>query len=142
MEGDAEPLPPLMGWLYKLGNRGLMKTYKWRFFVYDDYTGYLNYYKSNDAKHAPMGYVDIAACRSIETTDPELKRFKLNLPKRTWILMSSGPEETIFWMEQLLSRKGNVKQRDVDHSKEEIDEDDWEFIPNSALQSPGTVQVQ
>lgn len=40
-----------------------------------------------------------AACRSIETTDPDLKRFVLNQPSRQITLMSSGPEETIYWME-------------------------------------------
>jgi hypothetical protein len=40
-----------------------------------------------------------AACWSIETTGPELERCVINLPSRQVPLMSSGPEETIYWME-------------------------------------------
>jgi len=127
----------LAGWLYKL-SAGRVKTYKWRWFVFDPYTGYLNFFKSKAPNAAASGYIDMAACRSIETTDPELKRFVLNLPSRQITLMSSGPEETIYWMEELLDRKSQLKQRAEDESKDE-DFPDWEVIPTTALDDPGAV---
>eukprot|EP00038_Savillea_parva_P028822 m.67158 g.67158 ORF g.67158 m.67158 type:complete len:543 (-) comp8418_c0_seq2:135-1763(-) len=138
---DAVASPPasevLAGWLYKLST-GRVKTYRWRWFVYDPYTGYLNYFKSKAPTAAACGYIDMAACRSIETTDPELKRFVINLPARQVTLLSSGPEETIYWMEELLERKSLLVQRSYDESKDE-DFPDWEVIPTSALDAPGAV---
>jgi hypothetical protein len=49
--------------------------------VFDPYTGYLNFFKSKAPTATACGHVDMAACRSIETTDPELKRCVLILPR-------------------------------------------------------------
>ena len=43
-EQNEHRAPPLRGWLYKKGAKGI-KTYKKRFFVFDDATGLLHYYK-------------------------------------------------------------------------------------------------
>eukprot|EP00037_Helgoeca_nana_P034587 m.422088 g.422088 ORF g.422088 m.422088 type:complete len:451 (+) comp36003_c0_seq1:240-1592(+) len=133
----AEEEQVLAGWLYKLA-ASRVKTYKWRWFVFDPYTGYLNFFKSKAPTATACGYIDMAACRSIETTDPELKRFVINLPSRQVTLMSSGPEETIYWMEELLERKSLLVQRAHDHSKDE-DFPDWEMIPTTALDGLGAV---
>lgn len=114
---------PLAGWLWKLGAKGLVKTSKWRYFVYDTFTGHMNYYKSEDTTSPPQGFIDIGACRSIETTDPALLQFKLNLPTRTWVMTSNSMEETIYWMEELLSRKKQLTGVHLeDQSKEEMDD--------------------
>eukprot|EP00040_Diaphanoeca_grandis_P022816 m.123284 g.123284 ORF g.123284 m.123284 type:complete len:442 (+) comp28978_c0_seq1:430-1755(+) len=124
---------PLSGWLWKMGAKGLVRTYKWRYFSYDEFTGNLNYFKTEDKIGPPLGYIDIAACRSIETTDPEMKQFKLNLPTRTWILLTNTSEEMLYWMEELLNRKVARQKsngvHEIDESKEE--EDDEEFDPNA-----------
>ena len=49
--------------------------------------GCRHYYKKQGMakeRGAPLGFIDIRATQSIETNDPELKKFKLNLPTRTW----------------------------------------------------------
>ena len=101
--------------------------------MFDPYTGYLNFFKSKAPTATACGHVDMAACRSIETTDPELKRFVLNLPSRQVTLMSSGPEETIYWMEELLERKSVLAQRVDDESKDE-DLNDWEVVSADVAQ--------
>lgn len=49
--------PTLCGWLWKLGAKGLVKTSKWRYFVFDEFTGHLNYFKTEDSTVPPLGSV-------------------------------------------------------------------------------------
>lgn len=72
--------------------------------MFDDQTGLLHYYKRQDGANS-LGFIDIRATRSIESEDPELKRFKLVLPTRTWHLATGDQDLTIRWMDELHVRK-------------------------------------
>eukprot|EP00039_Didymoeca_costata_P008513 m.112937 g.112937 ORF g.112937 m.112937 type:complete len:393 (-) comp14113_c0_seq1:1818-2996(-) len=112
-DSDEDGEEPLRGWLLKLGAKGIVKTYKRRFFDFDHSTGHLNYFKKMEdtSCRPPLGYINILATEKIESDDPELKRFKIKLPDRTWNLQTDDQDITLQWISELQLRKQQLLEK-------------------------------
>jgi hypothetical protein len=87
--------------LLKRGEKGLIKSFKSRWFVYDDESGYLRYFKNNKERlslgyGSPKPHVELSIDRainlmkatSIEQDDKNGKRLNIKLPNRTYCLQA------------------------------------------------------
>ena len=101
---EAQGPPPLRGWLDKQGAKGPVRTFRQRWFEYNDATGRLYYFKTRGDEE-PRGFVDLTTLQSITTTDPGGRRFRLITPERTWVLLAEDEQTMITWMDELHYRK-------------------------------------
>ncbi|XP_014668538.1 PREDICTED: TBC1 domain family member 2B-like [Priapulus caudatus] len=122
MEETAEPeeaKPRLCGYL-KIGIKlGLVKTFKKRWFVFDDVRCKLLQYRGpND--NQPLGEINIAqACFSYDISDAEhLGLFEIRHKQQVWHLQASEAQTRMFWLQELQKhrRSYSYKQTSLSHS--------------------------
>lgn len=111
------PPPPLCGWLGKRYKRtgdfddSTVVTYTQRYFIYNADTAKLCYFRrapgdSDTANPPVLGWASLAAVTAIVPGgDAGMREFRMVLPTCLWELVTAGPEETVDWVEGLLTRK-------------------------------------
>eukprot|EP00043_Microstomoeca_roanoka_P005607 m.56870 g.56870 ORF g.56870 m.56870 type:complete len:450 (-) comp13036_c0_seq3:152-1501(-) len=133
----AERAPPLCGWLLKRGYK-FPYAYRQRWFVYENATGLLQYYKDKGATRKPMGSIDLGEVDKIRSEDATGRRFCLVTPSLEWQLQAVDAETATLWMDEILARQAHLKASrsqaftaatnsyDVYDQEDEEDEEDEE----------------
>ncbi|XP_070566750.1 TBC1 domain family member 2B-like [Ptychodera flava] len=111
--------PKLCGYLDKLGAKGLIKSYKTRWFIYDPRRCQLYYYRTpND--FVPLGSIEIAnASFTFDQNDSEKKgQFEIVTKDRTYHLQAKDKHTMMFWLQELQERRREYSQLRTSQSKE------------------------
>ncbi|XP_064624236.1 TBC1 domain family member 2B-like isoform X4 [Lineus longissimus] len=117
------PLPEekLCGYLSKLGNRGLVKSYKLRWFVYGENTCKLYYYRTPQDV-LPLGEIDISnAVFPFEALNMEKPGFfQIRNIERTYYLDAGDKQTMMYWLQELQKRRRQHSLRQTVISEETI----------------------
>jgi len=120
-----EAKPNLSGWLLKLGEKGITKRWKARWFELANKTE-LHYFVSNDmtnANNTSKGFIDLHKAVSVEIEEKEKKAadckfiFQIHLPERDYVLAASSEDDRQFWnsrISDILVKQGKPKKKPVD----------------------------
>ncbi|XP_078668917.1 TBC1 domain family member 2B-like isoform X1 [Branchiostoma floridae x Branchiostoma belcheri] len=107
----SDPLPKLSGYLNKKGDRGLVKVFRQRWFVYEPRRCRLYYYKSSEDATA-LGSIDIAgASFSFEQGEQgRAGQFEISCGDRTFVLQAADHSTMMFWLQELQLRRRHYSQ--------------------------------
>lgn len=102
---DAPLYQPLRGYLRKLGEKGLVRTWKKRWFSLSD--NVLSYFKDDQSKEC-LGQIELAKAVSIHSTQPENglvwhtvtdgSYFQIDTPNRVFYLWVENKEIASTWI--------------------------------------------
>ncbi|XP_078382204.1 TBC1 domain family member 2B-like [Oculina patagonica] len=103
--------PKLCGFLNKLGAKGL-KTWKTRWFVYDERKCKLYYYRTPQ-DFTPLGHIDLAnASFTFEVEDADrLTQFQICTSGRTYQLQAKDKQTMMFWLQELQGRRREYSRK-------------------------------
>lgn len=108
---DDEKLKPklLCGYLYKLGMKGPLKAWKYRFFSYDAKKCHLLYYRmASDV--GPLGSIDLCTATFNLSVEAEEGVFEIKTPEKSFVLKAANNHAKMYWLQQLqLKRRGFCK---------------------------------
>ncbi|XP_072014560.1 TBC1 domain family member 2B-like [Amphiura filiformis] len=101
---NPEPLK-LCGYLNKLGEKGLIKSYKTRWFVYDNQRCHLYYYRSAHDL-IPLGSIDISnASLNFNVATEAPGHFQICTEGRVYHLEAKDRQTKMFWLQELQQRR-------------------------------------
>ncbi|KAM4807894.1 TBC1 domain family member 2A [Rhinophrynus dorsalis] len=101
---DEAAAKKLCGYLYKLGIKGPIKTWKYRFFFYDNKKGHLLYYRmASDV--CPLGRIDLSMAIFDCKMEMEEGTFEIKTPSKTFILKAVNGHAMMYWLQQLQKRR-------------------------------------
>ncbi|CAH3154885.1 unnamed protein product [Porites evermanni] len=103
--------PKLCGFLNKLGAKGI-KTWKTRWFVYDERKCRLYYYRTPQ-DFTPLGLIDLAkASFSFEVEDASrLTQFQICTSGRTYQLQAKDKQTMMFWLQELQAKRREFSRK-------------------------------
>ncbi|XP_035673748.1 TBC1 domain family member 2B-like [Branchiostoma floridae] len=107
-----EPQSKLCGYLNKKGDRGLVKVFRQRWFVFEPRRCRLYYYKSSEDATA-LGSIDIAgASFSFDQGEQEGRagHFEISSADRTFVLQAADHSTMMFWLQELQLRRRHYSQ--------------------------------
>lgn len=94
----------LCGYLNKLGIRGPIKTWKSRWFIYDENKCHLLYYRTAQDIN-PLGSIDLStACFDCKAENDE-GVFEIRTPNRVFTLKAISKQAMMYWLQQLQVRR-------------------------------------
>ncbi|KAJ8037775.1 TBC1 domain family member 2B [Holothuria leucospilota] len=101
----------LCGYLDKLGEKGIIKTYKKRWFVFDNQRCMLCYYRSHEVV-VPLGSIPIAnATFSFNPSDSERPgNFSITVEGRVYQLQAKDYHTKMYWLQELQERRKSYSQ--------------------------------
>ncbi|KXJ27716.1 TBC1 domain family member 2B [Exaiptasia diaphana] len=104
--------PKLCGFLNKLGEKGIIKTWKSRWFVFDESRCRLFYYRTPQ-DHVQLGFIDIAtATFSFQVENPDrLNQFDICVSDRKYHLQAKDKQTMMFWLQELQTRRRNYSKK-------------------------------
>ncbi|NXU48122.1 TBD2A protein, partial [Turnix velox] len=94
----------LCGYLNKLGIKGPIKTWKSRWFFYDENKCHLLYYRTAHDIN-PLGSIDIASSSFDCNVENGEGVFEIRTPSRVFTLKAISRQATIYWLQQLQMRR-------------------------------------
>mmetsp|Transcript_23439 Transcript_23439/g.26020 ORF Transcript_23439/g.26020 Transcript_23439/m.26020 type:complete len:123 (+) Transcript_23439:190-558(+) len=100
----AESSEKLQGWLKKKGDKGPIKTWKNRWFDYNEAKKRLYYFK--DKHEAEMGYIDLSRIKAVYKLPNVAFGFAFSVPGRNYVLQAFSEAERDEWLQGVLSRTG------------------------------------
>lgn len=102
----------LCGYLSKLGSRGLLKSFKKRWFVFSENNCKLYYYRSPE-DILPLGEIDVAkATFSFEVTNVERPGlFCISTPEKSYDLEAPDRQTCLFWLQELQKRRKDFSRK-------------------------------
>ena len=96
---------PLCGFLLKMGNRGLLKLKRERWFKYNPDTGRLCYYR-HASDYMPLGSIPISqATFTYNVEHIEKCQFQINISDRTYELQAKCEQEMMDWLRELQAKR-------------------------------------
>ncbi|KAG8593878.1 hypothetical protein GDO81_000979 [Engystomops pustulosus] len=103
-EGVEEKPKKLCGYLYKLGMKGPLKAWKYRFFSYDDMKCNLLYYRiATDV--CALGSIDLHAATFHFDVEAEEGIFEIKTPTKPYILKAINKHARMYWLQQLQRKR-------------------------------------
>ncbi|XP_053559207.1 TBC1 domain family member 2A [Bombina bombina] len=97
----------LCGYLYKLGIKGPIKTWKYRFFSYDDRKCLLLYYRmAKDV--SPLGSIDLSTAVFNCKVEMEKGTFEIKTPSKVFILKAINNHAMMYWLQQLQKKRRQI----------------------------------
>nr|XP_033774031.1 TBC1 domain family member 2A [Geotrypetes seraphini] len=104
MQESKVPGKKLCGYLNKFGMKGPIKTWKYRWFCYDDKKCQLYYYRTaRDA--VPLGSIDLSTAIFDYKVEAEDGMFEIQTPGRVFILKAVNNHAMIYWLQQLQMKR-------------------------------------
>ncbi|NXV15015.1 TBD2A protein, partial [Cepphus grylle] len=94
----------LCGYLNKLGIKGPIKTWKSRWFFYDENKCHLLYYRTAQ-DISPLGSIDIASASFDCKVENGEGVFEIRTPNRVFTLKAISKQATMYWLQQLQMRR-------------------------------------
>ncbi|XP_041467482.1 TBC1 domain family member 2B-like [Lytechinus variegatus] len=109
----------LCGYLDKQGEKGLIKSFKTRWFVFDDQRCRLYYYRTPQDV-TPLGSIDVAnSSLTFDVANPGSHRqFQIHTDGRTYILQCKDQHTMMFWLQELQERRRAYSSQKTSLSKE------------------------
>ncbi|XP_030848557.1 TBC1 domain family member 2B isoform X2 [Strongylocentrotus purpuratus] len=109
----------LCGYLDKQGEKGLIKSFKTRWFVFDDQRCRLYYYRTPQDV-SPLGSIDVAnSSLTFDVANPGAHRqFQIHTEGRTYILQCKDQHTMMFWLQELQERRRAYSSQKTSLSKE------------------------
>ncbi len=109
----------LCGYLNKMGERGIIKTYKSRWFVFDEQRCRLYYYRAPQDL-LPLGSIDIAnATFNFEVNDSSTTgQFYISTGGRVYQLQAKDRQTMMFWLQELQERRRAYSQQKTSLSRD------------------------
>ncbi|XP_035273014.1 TBC1 domain family member 2A-like isoform X1 [Anguilla anguilla] len=99
---EKQPPEKLCGYLHKLG--GPLKGWKSRWFVYEERSCQLLYYRmAQDA--SPLGHIQLTNATFDCPLQADEGTFHIQTPQRTFVLKAVNREAMIYWLQQLQLRR-------------------------------------
>ncbi|KAM8939348.1 TBC1 domain family member 2A [Pelodytes ibericus] len=132
----------LCGYLHKLGMTGPLKTWKFRFFSYDEKKCHLVYYRiATDV--CPLGSIDLCTATFDSKAEMEEGTFEIKIPSRVFILKAINSNAMMYWLQQLQIKRwefckaesrlqiGNVQSSELTISESDLfnERDSNDFLP-------------
>ncbi|XP_001626296.3 TBC1 domain family member 2B isoform X2 [Nematostella vectensis] len=105
--------PKLCGFLNKQGEKGLIKTWKTRWFVYDERRCRLYYYRTPQ-DCVPLGSIDLGNATfsfEVDPTAERLNKFDICTPARDYHLQAKDKQTMMFWLQELQTRRREYSKR-------------------------------
>ncbi|XP_075706125.1 TBC1 domain family member 2A [Rhinoderma darwinii] len=103
-ESGEEKPKKLCGYLYKLGIKGPLKPWKYRFFCYDEKKCHLLYYRmATDV--CPLGNIDLHAATFHFSMEAEEGIFEIKTPTKAYILKAINNHAKMYWLQQLQRKR-------------------------------------
>ncbi|KAM3939201.1 TBC1 domain family member 2A isoform 2-T2 [Leptodactylus fuscus] len=94
----------LCGYLHKLGMKGPLKAWKYRFFSYNDNKCHLQYYRmATDV--SPLGSIDLHAATFHFNMEAEEGIFEIKTPTKSYILKAINNHTKMYWLQQLQRKR-------------------------------------
>ena len=94
---------PLKGWLKKKGDRGIIKSWRNRWF--EEKEGTLAYYRQRDDNEA-LGVIELGSVCDIRQTNDGAFGFAFSVPGRVYFLQAFSETERDEWLTGLVNRTG------------------------------------
>ncbi|XP_075060720.1 TBC1 domain family member 2A isoform X1 [Mixophyes fleayi] len=109
----------LCGYLYKLGMKGPLKAWKYRFFSYDEQKCCLLYYRmASDV--CPLGCIELCTSTFHLSVQAEEGMFQIKTPTKAFVLKAVNNHAKMYWLQQLQLKR-------------------WEFCKNEPKINAGNV---
>eukprot|EP01103_Thecamoeba_quadrilineata_P017927 TRINITY_DN6578_c0_g1_i1.p1 TRINITY_DN6578_c0_g1~~TRINITY_DN6578_c0_g1_i1.p1 ORF type:complete len:479 (-),score=115.20 TRINITY_DN6578_c0_g1_i1:8-1444(-) len=128
------------GWLFKQGRKGLVRTWKKRYFITK--RSKLWYYKpslvsSNVNYEQAAGFISLSSVTHIQLSPLFKTRFEIHSLAGNWMILANSQEEAEEWVNSLerlrkVSQKGNISSR----SPLQIGSDDFSEMSTVTPESP------
>ncbi|XP_069834099.1 TBC1 domain family member 2A isoform X2 [Dendropsophus ebraccatus] len=103
-QGKEEKPKRLCGYLHKLGLKGPLKAWKYRFFCYDDKKCHLLYYRMASDVCA-LGTIDVHAATFHFSMEAEEGIFEIKTPTKPYILKAINNHAKMYWLQQLQQKR-------------------------------------
>uniref|UniRef100_A0A8C5M8J5 TBC1 domain family member 2 n=1 Tax=Leptobrachium leishanense TaxID=445787 RepID=A0A8C5M8J5_9ANUR len=104
IKGEKAKLKKLCGYLHKLGMKGPLKAWKYRFFSFDEKKCHLVYYRiATDV--CPLGSIDLCTATFDMKVEMEEGTFEINTPSKVFILKAVNNHAMTYWLQQLQLRR-------------------------------------
>ncbi|XP_065601694.1 TBC1 domain family member 2A [Cyrtonyx montezumae] len=94
----------LCGYLNKLGIRGPIKTWKSRWFFYDENKCHLLYYRTAQDIN-PLGSIDLSSASFDCKVENDEGVFEIRTPNRVFTLKAISKQAMMYWLQQLQMRR-------------------------------------
>ncbi|XP_071437345.1 TBC1 domain family member 2A isoform X1 [Pithys albifrons albifrons] len=98
------PRKKLCGYLNKLGIKGPIKTWKSRWFIYDENKCHLVYYRTAQDIN-PLGSIELSSASFNCKMENEEGIFEIRTPCRIFTLKAISKQAMIYWLQQLQVRR-------------------------------------
>jgi hypothetical protein len=112
----------LCGFLKKQGEKGLIKSFRQRWFMFDEKEGKL-YYKYNNDNTEAIGFIDINSALQIRASSDNVTMFHIEVVGRVYNLQAKNEEERNLWVNGLRRHKDMLE---VQKLQSLFDSDDFE----------------
>ncbi|XP_063312035.1 TBC1 domain family member 2A [Pelobates fuscus] len=100
VEVEKPKIKKLCGYLHKLGMKGPLKAWKYRFFSYDDKKCHLTYFRiATDV--CPLGSIDVSSATFDVKLEMEEGTFEIRTPNKVFILKAVNSHAMMYWLQQL-----------------------------------------
>ncbi|NXJ86240.1 TBD2A protein, partial [Trogon melanurus] len=94
----------LCGYLNKLGIKGPIKTWKSRWFFYDENKCHLLYYRTAQDIN-PLGFIDLSSASFDCKVENGEGVFEIRTPSRVFTLKAISKQAMVYWLQQLQMRR-------------------------------------
>lgn len=104
------PRRKLCGYLNKLGVTGPLKTWKSRWFFYDEKKHCLLYYKTAQDV-SPLGSIDLSSAIFSYDVEVEEGIFQIETPNRVFTLKAASNDVMLYWLQQLQMKRALISNQ-------------------------------
>ncbi|MBN3310275.1 TBD2A protein, partial [Amia calva] len=108
---DEAPSTKLCGYLHKLG--GPLKTWKSRWFTYEEMKCQLYYYRTPQDV-TPLGSIELIKATFGYPTQGDEGTFHIQIPERLFVLKALNRETMMYWLQQLQLKRWQHSSRNAD----------------------------
>ncbi|GCC29596.1 hypothetical protein chiPu_0008039 [Chiloscyllium punctatum] len=102
--GARDPDKKLCGYLNKLGGKGPLKGCKTRWFVYDQRTCHLYYFRTAQ-DNSPLGRMDLSKAAFNYCVEAEEGTFEISTPEKDYTLKAKNKDVMMYWLQQLQQKR-------------------------------------
>ncbi|XP_043572323.1 TBC1 domain family member 2A isoform X2 [Chiloscyllium plagiosum] len=99
-----DPDKKLCGYLNKLGGKGPLKGCKTRWFVYDQKTCHLYYFRTAQ-DNSPLGRMDLSKAAFNYCVEAEEGTFEISTPEKDYTLKAKNKDVMMYWLQQLQQKR-------------------------------------
>ncbi|XP_048476068.1 TBC1 domain family member 2A-like [Rhincodon typus] len=99
-----DPGKKLCGYLNKLGGKGPLKGCKTRWFVYDQKTCHLYYFRTTQ-DNSPLGRIDLSNAAFNYCVEADEGTFEISTPQKDYTLKAKNKDAMMYWLQQLQQKR-------------------------------------